>query len=224
MNLGLEFWLEDNPLSDSGPLYDRRVSPPDKYQKLVHLGFCKLEDKWQVVIKRSTINYEWDRDNEVENEIRDEAETVALSKAPRNIRLLAVERFDDLLEGLNRLAAEKIDAIERAASFAEARPGGGQLSYQRVEDFFRENIGTFAEAAAALNSTPELVKAKFDELIANYGKWFEVTRTAADGGVETISLIPKPNWFENWGTKKGYGSREEYFAKFPSKAPTTPAQ
>lgn len=97
------------------------------------LGFCKLEDKWQLVTKETTITYEWDRDNDAEDEIRDVNRAVALSKSPRDIRLLAVEKFDALLGELSGLALRKIVAIESAAALAEpiAAPVPGSKESKR---------------------------------------------------------------------------------------------
>lgn len=118
MDLRLEFWLENQPLTDTGLLYNRTVLPKGKYRKITLLGFARVDDEWQLAVRVSKINYVWDLEERVENVISENWD-VALSNASRDIRLLAVEAFDDLLDGLNCLAQDKIRIVRSTKAVAE---------------------------------------------------------------------------------------------------------
>jgi len=113
-NPGLEFWL-DHPLLDSGiRCAGRRV--------LVYLGYAKVDEHWQLALRQDELDYEWDRDEPVEDPVPMRLERpTSLLKSSRDIRLLAVEKFDDLLHGLKQTVKVKLDAIKRAETFARPK-------------------------------------------------------------------------------------------------------
>ena len=128
MNIGLEVWLEsdyrplavDNPrrpIRTSGLQYDSSVSPPRKYEESVYLGYCRVKNAWELAIKYEETTYEWDQDSREEYQVS-ESTLVPLLKASREIRLLAVERFDDLLSLLNSIVQQKVETAKRAEKLA----------------------------------------------------------------------------------------------------------
>jgi hypothetical protein len=117
MNLGVEAWVQ---IADSGfKLESRFQNSPRKYSELTLLGYCKIEDKWQLAINEQTVDYEPDPDDrDQENELTEDCYTTPLIKATRELRVSAVEHFDELLEELNRKAERTLAGIERAKELA----------------------------------------------------------------------------------------------------------
>jgi Endonuclease NucS len=90
-----------------------------------------------------------------------------------------------------------------------------RLKQQEVEDYFREKVSTFAEAAVALNFTADAVETKFKRLIQQYPEYFKVFRHG-----DTISLVPTDEWFKEYGSRvyEGTDPKVTYFQRFPEKA------
>jgi hypothetical protein len=112
----VEAWVQ---IADSSfKLESRFQNSPRKYSELTLLGYCKIEDKWQLAINEQTVDYEPDPDDrDQENELTEDCYT-PLIKATRELRVSAVEHFDELLEELNRKAERTLAGIERAKELA----------------------------------------------------------------------------------------------------------
>jgi hypothetical protein len=116
INVGVEVWL---PLSQGGLRYNRRVSPPEKYEENTFLGYGKVgpDEKWQLAVREDTLTYNWDND-EKEEYVVTESDCTPLLKASRDIRIQAMELVPELLEALKRAAQEKLRIIQGAKKLA----------------------------------------------------------------------------------------------------------
>ena len=119
LNLGLEYW-DSEPIESTGERYDSSVSPPRKFEVDTFLGYCELEDEWQLAIKHTTTDHEWNRDDQMENLVQED-EYTPLLKASRDIRLKATEGFDGFLTGLIAHTKAQLAKIQRAEKAAKLK-------------------------------------------------------------------------------------------------------
>lgn len=121
MNLGIEAWIQ---IGHSGLKQDSR--PARKYREVILLGFCKFDDTWQLAINEKVIDYvpnpEYPED---EDEITEDFYT-ALLKASRELRITAVEHFDDLLDALKSKATKTLASVTKAKKLAAPSKKGGK--------------------------------------------------------------------------------------------------
>lgn len=123
MNLGIEAWIQ---IKDSGIKLDSQPGSRErKYQELTLLGFCKLEDHWQLAINDQTVSYLWNADQEEEYRATEDCYR-PLRKVSRNTRLAAIDYFDDLLEVLKIEATRKLARLGRAKKLAALEKKGGK--------------------------------------------------------------------------------------------------
>lgn len=121
LNIGLEAWL-DAPLEASDP-YDWYEND-DKYQEYPILrrdetlvGYCKVSDEWQLATKQVTVGPD-DRGNKFAEVVGAEQPS-ALSKAPRHIRVAAMESIPNLLDVLKSNAEAALQDVDEAEKAAE---------------------------------------------------------------------------------------------------------
>ncbi|HTR24274.1 MAG TPA: hypothetical protein VMI10_09830 [Terriglobales bacterium] len=120
MNIGLEFYMKHPPLFTSGKRLDDRTSPPTKYEENTYLGWDKLGEKWELTVKEVTTEYQWNDDSR-EVEAVDSEEYTPLLKASRELRLKAVDHFDDLLETLKMHVKDKLRQLNNAEQVAKLK-------------------------------------------------------------------------------------------------------
>jgi hypothetical protein len=97
---------------------------------------------------------------------------------------------------------------ESARPLARPRP-----KQQAVEDWFREKISTFGEAAASLAAAADAVERIYDRLVKRYPHYFRDIREKG-----TVSLIPIDQWFKDWGPRVYWPDpKATYFRMFPEK-------
>lgn len=119
MNLGLEYFLRQ-PIQSTGRLQDSNCSPPKRYEENVYLGYGKLNDVWQLTLKEETIDYEWNPEEREEISVS-EYDYIPLMQAPRELRLIAVDYFDNLIKGLKQHVQGTLGRIGRAEEFANLK-------------------------------------------------------------------------------------------------------
>lgn len=119
LNIGIEYWLAE-ALEKTGLQQDPSYSPARKYEIETFLGYDKISDQWQLAIKEVTIEYEWDREDELERPVK-ELDYTALLNASRDVRLRAVEHFDELINGLKVHIGKKLQRIKEAEEFAQMK-------------------------------------------------------------------------------------------------------
>jgi len=114
MNIGIECYL-DRPLISSGMSKDGDT----KYEEDTYLGYDKVghEGAWELAIKEERIEYQWDRDSGEEIPVTETWYTPLLRES-RDVRLKAVEQFDELIGALTRQAKKKLAGIETAKKLA----------------------------------------------------------------------------------------------------------
>ncbi len=113
INLGVRAWVK---IADSGLKWDSVRT--QKYCYLTSLGFCRIEDQWQLAINEQRIDYVPDPDDRFEvNEVTEDDYTPLL-RASRELRITAIEHFDELLDKLKTEADRTLAAVERAKELA----------------------------------------------------------------------------------------------------------
>jgi hypothetical protein len=116
-NLGLEFWLETHPISDTGLLHGQNNL---NVRELKYLGYTKVQEKWQLAVREESIEYQWDQDNQIEIPVST-VHDFPLLKCSRDTRLKAADLFDGLLYGLKQTVIAKLDVIKRAEASAKPK-------------------------------------------------------------------------------------------------------
>ena len=91
--------------------------------KLTLLGFCRIEDQWQLAIKAQTVDYVPDPEELSEVDELTEDHYTALLKASRDLRITAVEHFDELLDALKTKAERTLASVEKAKKLARPTEG-----------------------------------------------------------------------------------------------------
>ena len=119
LNIGIEYFL-DAPLRSSGMHRNSSYSPPMRYEVNTYLGYCKIAERWQLAIRKDTIEYQWDASQKEEHAVK-ECDYTALLEASRDLRLLAVNGFDQLIDGLTESVKSKLELIEQAAELAKPK-------------------------------------------------------------------------------------------------------
>jgi hypothetical protein len=120
LNLGVEAWL-DEPITAEDPYFlgdDQKKRFPRR--EVVLLGYCKLDDRWALAIKRATLLTKPDYINGDEcEEILTASDIAPLLTAARTVRTNAMRLIPRLLN-LIKIEAEYLLAhIEEAEKAAE---------------------------------------------------------------------------------------------------------
>ena len=87
-----------------------------------YLGYAKIDDLWQLAIKEQVTDSEWNPDEREEQPIA-EVFMTPLLQASRDVRLSAVDDFDDLIEGLKRDVEAKLKQTKRAEEIRQGQVG-----------------------------------------------------------------------------------------------------
>jgi hypothetical protein len=116
LNLGLEVWLSDQiPLQDSGQYYIRDQNARHGWKKgrdLTILGFCEVENEWQLAVRTETLIYEADiYEGDIHEPIPDHVVTCPLLKANRSLRTSAIVELDNLVCSLKEKAKEVLQSM-----------------------------------------------------------------------------------------------------------------
>jgi hypothetical protein len=119
LKVGIAYWL-DTPLDSTGIVHGRSLSTPLKYEKNVYLGYARIAGEWQLALKEETIKYQWELDSaeEIQKPVS-EFEYKPLLSGSRDKRLKAVAHFDELIDGLTRHVADKLESVKAAENFAK---------------------------------------------------------------------------------------------------------
>lgn len=123
MNLGVEAWVQ---IADSGFRLESQFETQRKYKDVTLLGFCKIEDQWQLAINEQTVDYVPNADDHYEVDQLTEDDYTALLKAPRALRIEAVEHFDELLDKLKAEATRTLAGVTKAKRLASPERKGGK--------------------------------------------------------------------------------------------------
>lgn len=129
LNFGLEVWLDGGRLSrinqnyelDSNnycKLHQGQIDPLPRQKQVTYLGYCNVEDTWQLAVKTGTLVEDWDReDQQTFTELTD-TKYRPLLKASRQIRIAALPFLPDLLETIKIRAESTLQDLERAEKVA----------------------------------------------------------------------------------------------------------
>jgi len=116
INLGLDVWLEDDPI-ESETLYedDHRGERYESGNRDTELGLTKLGEVWHLALRDAVYKKEFDyNDNECGLALKDVEATTPLLQCTRKFRIEAIKRFPKLAEAMNAAAENAIGAIAAA--------------------------------------------------------------------------------------------------------------
>ena len=122
MNFGLEVWLEhferdEIYCGDSAKVYPAQALPRQK--RVTYLGYCNVDDGWQLAVKRGTLIEDWDRDEKETFKELVDVSYQSLLKASREERVAALRLVPRLLDEIKRTAEYTIRDIDEADRVAE---------------------------------------------------------------------------------------------------------
>jgi hypothetical protein len=122
LNLGLEYWLDEDPLSNEGSEVDEEDSRDSPTRVQRELGYAKIAGSWGLFIRRA--RYEEHNNGYTSPwwELTESSEIQPLQKASRQLRIRALDRFPGLIRALTQEAENAISTIEQATTLAEVGP------------------------------------------------------------------------------------------------------
>ena len=121
LNFGLEVSLEQAPIECSdfstteSQLDDRPIDP---IADATLLGYCHVEDEWQLAVKDVTLHTRTDDFGSTYNEATDSMPPRPLLKASRQLRFKSANEIPDLLDRIKTAATVLLNGIERAKKAA----------------------------------------------------------------------------------------------------------
>jgi len=122
LNLGVEVWLEDEPMETSKILHRRGEQDEDvTYQEGKVLGYCRIGSQWALALKTCWHDFVEDGSGIEPTTVAD-SETPLL-KASRETRIKALELLPKLLDKMKTRADEMLGAIDQAQKIAAALIG-----------------------------------------------------------------------------------------------------
>jgi len=121
LNFGLEVWVEDWPITsgDLKKVYSGQTGLLPRQKSVTYLGYCNIEDGWQLAAKTGTLVEDWDKDSEDTFTELTEVEYQPLLKAAREIRVEALPLVPKLLDEIKRKAESLLKSIDDAERAAE---------------------------------------------------------------------------------------------------------
>jgi hypothetical protein len=134
LNFGLEVWLEFSPI-ESGDLekvYPGQTNPLPRQKSVTYLGYCNVEDAWQLAAKNGTLIEDWDKDSEEMFTELTEVEYRPLLKAAREVRVGALPLVPRLLEQIKLKAESLLRAIDEAEKAADALTDGTDVTNTKL--------------------------------------------------------------------------------------------
>lgn len=114
MNLGVEVWLEDDPISEApSNFYDQDRDKEIRRKTDTVLGFGKYGDRFLLLVKGVEYDYagrdvygdKWQK--------LDDGKRKPLLQAPREIRIKAMEKVEALIEAMQNEGKRLIASIEK---------------------------------------------------------------------------------------------------------------
>jgi hypothetical protein len=121
LNFGTEVWLVNDPIeaSDVETVDREREVPVEPFCDANLLGYCELEDEWQLAVKETVLVRKTNALGSTWWQARDTTRFVPLLKATRAIRMKAMRLVPKLLDELKSEAEQLLKSIEKAEEQAK---------------------------------------------------------------------------------------------------------
>jgi hypothetical protein len=119
LNFGVEAWVEDFPIECddfSTTTFDGEPKEPEA--SAILLGYCYVEDGWQLAVKDVTLHLRSGDFGHTYNEATDSMRPRPLLKASRELRFKAASVIPALLDEIKAAAAVLLNGIEKAEKAA----------------------------------------------------------------------------------------------------------
>jgi hypothetical protein len=121
LNFGVEVWLEQSPIecgdfdTNTSEIEDRLTDPT---ADATLLGYCHVEDAWQLAVKYVTLHARKDKLGRVYNEATDSLQPRPLLKASRQLRFKSASEIPQILDRIKDEATLLLEGIEKAEKTA----------------------------------------------------------------------------------------------------------
>lgn len=112
LNTGLECYIAIDTSS-------RKQGDKGEYEEVTYLGWGKCTDTWELLIKKVTIEYIWDQEEQMTREVEDERYKPLL-QASRDVRLDSIEHLDELISNMTKETQRKLEALNKAERMAKS--------------------------------------------------------------------------------------------------------
>jgi hypothetical protein len=120
LNLGVEVWLDYRPIVTGDiETTDENWQPAEPHRDATLLGYCRVDDNWQLAVKEVNLVTKRNRHGEEYEEVRDPANLKPLLQATREIRARAMDSVPVLLDSMKAEAIKLLGAIEQAERAAD---------------------------------------------------------------------------------------------------------
>jgi hypothetical protein len=121
LNFGVEVWLEESPIECGD--FDTADSEIENGQTdlttdATLLGYCYVEDAWQLAVKYVTLHTRKDKLGRAYNEVTDSLQPRPLLKASRQLRFKSASEIPQLLDRIKDEATLLLEGIEKAEKAA----------------------------------------------------------------------------------------------------------
>lgn len=119
LNFGIEVWVQRSLTEDDySKVYSGQSGLLPRQKSVTYLGYCNVEDGWQLAIKEGTLVEEYDKDREDTVTELTDVTYKPLLKSAREVRIAALRNIPGLLDTLKYSAQATLKAIEDAEKAA----------------------------------------------------------------------------------------------------------
>lgn len=118
LNLGIEAWLAEPVAADDPETTDDDGNPCEPWRSVTLLGYCPVEDKWQLAVKEAVLTEKGDARQGTWDEVSNSHSPRPLLKATRSIRTKAMDLIPRLLDEIKFSAEKTLASIEKAEKAA----------------------------------------------------------------------------------------------------------
>lgn len=172
MNFGLEVWYEQDIEGDNfRKVYPGQQGLLPREKSVTYLGYCNVEDGWQLATKTGQLIEDYDQDSQETFKELTDVDFKPLLRESREVRVKAVPLVPRLLDKVKQQAELLIKSIEDAEKAADA------LTIQTVEtdgklelrEFGRVSTGVVAGSGDVYQYTVKGLPPGQEASIANMG-------------------------------------------------------
>lgn len=118
LNFGIETWLTTLPVELSDvETTDENWNPCDPWRSITYLGYCSVEDEWQLAVKEAVLTEKRNFDGDTYDSVSDST-VKPLLKATRPVRTKAMNLIPSLLTQIQISAQQTLASIEKAEEAA----------------------------------------------------------------------------------------------------------
>jgi hypothetical protein len=121
MNFGTEVWLLDDPIEATDPndWDDDAGMRTEPWRDATLLGYCEIEDEWQLAVKDTVLVDKISRQGHSYQEVRNSRQPIPLLKSSRIIRMKAASLIPSLLDEIKSETQRLLKSLDEAEAAAK---------------------------------------------------------------------------------------------------------